>query len=137
MSSTSAAAEKPERPDLVAELEKQFGDKLTKAREDYHENQAERDRLDKRRAKLLEKKAALEADHKKRLIDHGKGVTGAAEKRAKAERELAEANQLIEAVDAAIAYESERTGALHADLHEMEARLGEAKRRQVQMEIAE
>lgn len=127
----------PETADLVAQLESQLGDTLKQARADFAENTKERERLDQRRRKLIARKSSVEANHKQLLIEHGKGIQGAAAKRNKAESELAEINQEIEAVDAAIAYESEQGGILGASLDEMEAKLADARKRQVQMQIAE
>lgn len=125
-----------ETENLVAEVEEQLGDKLTKARADFKENQSERQRLDVKRTNLSTKKTKLEANRKECLIQHGKGVKGAAAKRAEAEAELAAINGEIEAVDAAITSETELTGTLQTELQEMEAKLLEAKHRQVQLDLA-
>lgn len=118
--------------DLVAELEAQFGDKLTKARTDFQENQSERQKLDVKRGKLAAQKSNLEAKRKECLIAHGKGEKGAVDKRAKAEADLKAVNEEIEAVDEAVAYESERTGTLQIQLQDMETKLADAKKRQIQ-----
>lgn len=123
--------------DLVAELEAQFGDKLTKARADFQENQSDRQKLDLKRTALDTRKTKLEARRKECLIDHGKGVKGAAAKRAEAEAELTSVNDEIEAVDAAIAFETERTGTLQAQLVAMETKLAAAKKQQIQNQFAE
>lgn len=126
-----------EPENLVAEVEDQLGDKLIKARADFKENQSERQRLDVKRTNLATKKTKLEANRKECLIQHGKGVKGAAAKRAEAEAELASTNGEIEAVDAAIASEAELAGILQAQLQEMEAKLTEAKHRQAQLDLAQ
>lgn len=123
--------------DLVAELEAQFGDRLTRARADYQENQSDRQKLDAKRGNLSAKKTKLEAKRKECLIAHGKGEKGAVAKRAEAEAELKSVNEEIEAVDEAIAYETERTGTLQTQLSEMETKLAEARKIQVQTRFAE
>lgn len=126
----------PGSANLVAEVEEQLGDKLAQARAAFDENVKERDRLQKKHAGLTKRQGELKADHRKLLVDHGKGVKGAAEKRGKVESELADVNSEIEAVDAAIAYESERSVPLQTALKELEAQLEDARKRQIQAEIA-
>jgi hypothetical protein len=137
MTSMTKQAAAPETADLVAQLEAQLGDTLKKARADFAENLKERARLDQRRQELIARKTSVEANHKQLLIEHGKGVQGAAAKRNKVERELADIIQEIEAVDAAIVYESEQGTVLGSSLDEMEGKLKDAHKRQVQMQIAE
>jgi len=112
-------------------------EKLAEVRAAVQENQQEREKLDKKRAKLLEKRTALESDRAKHLIDHGKGIKGAAEKRKSAEDELAETNRLIEAVDAAIQFEAGQGEGLNATLVQMEAQLELDRKRKIQESIAE
>lgn len=126
-----------EPPNPVAELEKELGEELIKARADYAANSEERVRLADRRKVLLAHKADVELEHRKRLIEQGRGIKGAADRRKQSDADLAEVESELSAVDAAISFEEERAETLGKTLAVMEAKLVEARRRHTQKTLAD
>lgn len=128
---------KAQAPNPVAELEKELGAELQNARADYAANSQERVRLADRRKVLLAHKADVELEHRQRLIEQGRGVKGAADRRKQSDADLAEVESELSAVDAAVSFEDERAQTLETALRVMEARLDEARRRYTQQTIVD
>lgn len=120
----------------VAQMEAELGAKLQNARKEHQSNITERARLVERRSVLLAHKADVELEHRKRLIEQGRGVEGATKRRKESDADLAEVENEIQAVDAAISYEDERSQTLSTELAKMEQVLEETRLKHQQKQLA-
>jgi len=123
-------------PNPVAQAEAELGGKLQQLRKDHAANATERTRLLERRAVLVAHKADVELERRKRMIEQGRGITGATQRRKESDSDLAEVENEIQAVDAAISFEDERSQTLSTELEKLEKVIAEARLKHNQQQLA-